>query len=362
MFNSFGNLLRITTFGESHGKMIGVVVDGLPAGMEIDLSWIQSELNRRRPGQSQYTTQRRESDVAECVSGIFRGLTTGAPVTLLVPNQDTRPEDYSEMEKIYRPSHADYTYQQKYGFRDHRGSGRASARETLARVAAGAIAGSLLQRQFGVETLAWVETIGEISLTNQDRIFTRDEIEASPVRCPDPIASEEMCRLIEGIRAEGDSLGGTIRQVSSGVPAGWGEPVYLKLSAALAGAMFSLPAVKGFEIGSGFEGTRMRGSQQNDAFFSDDSGKIQTRTNHSGGIQGGISNGAALDFRVGFKPVSTISRPQETVDQSGAEQLLEAKGRHDPCVLPRAVPLVEAMTRLVLADFALLNLTRKIPG
>lgn len=361
MFNSFGNLLRITTFGESHGKMIGVVVDGLPAGMEIDLSWVQSELNRRRPGQSQYTTQRRESDVAECVSGLFRGLTTGAPVTLLVPNQDTRPEDYSEMEKIYRPSHADYTYQQKYGIRDHRGSGRASARETLARVAAGAIAGSLLERQFGVETLAWVETVGEISLPESGQLFNREEIEASPVRCPDPTTSEEMCKLIDAVRAEGDSLGGIIRQISTGVPAGWGEPVYLKLSSALAGAMFSLPAVKGFEIGSGFKGTKMRGSRQNDAFFSDESGEIQTKTNHSGGIQGGISNGAPLDFRVAFKPVSTISQPQETVDQTGKKQILEAKGRHDPCVLPRAVPLVEAMTRLVLADFALLNLSRRLP-
>jgi chorismate synthase len=360
MYNSFGNILRMTTFGESHGKMIGVVLDGVPAGLEINPSLVQAELNRRRPGQNAYTTPRQEEDRAEWVSGIFRGKSTGAPITLLVPNQDTRPEDYSEMEDIFRPSHADYTYWEKYGIRDHRGSGRASARETLARVAAGAIAGQLLQKISSVEVLAWVQSIGSIQIQSGNDSYTLDEIEASPVRCPEQESSGLMCTYLESLKAQGDSTGGVIRCLAKGVPAGWGEPVYLKLSAALAQAMFSLPAVKGFELGSGFSGTQMTGSRHNDSFFQDATGKTRTRTNYSGGIQGGISNGEVIDFQVGFKPVSTIAQSQQTLDKSGKEVQLEAKGRHDPCVVPRAVPLVEAMTRLVLADFALLNLSRKI--
>jgi chorismate synthase len=360
MYNSFGNILRITTFGESHGKMIGVVLDGIPAGLEINPSLVQAELNRRRPGQNAYTTPRQEGDQAEWVSGIFRGKSTGAPITLLVPNLDTRPEDYSEMEEVFRPSHADYTYWEKYGIRDHRGSGRASARETLARVAAGAIAAQLLQKISSVEVLAWVQSIGPIRINAETDSYTLNEVEGSPVRCPDANSSDLMCAYLESIKAKGDSTGGVIRCVSRGVPVGWGEPVYLKLSAALAQAMFSLPAVKGFELGSGFLGTQMTGSEHNDSFFKDETGKTRTVTNHSGGIQGGISNGEIIDFQVGFKPVSTIARAQQTLTKSGQETVLEAKGRHDPCVVPRAVPLVEAMTRLVLADFALLNLSRKI--
>lgn len=360
MYNSFGNILRITTFGESHGKMIGVILDGVPAGLEINQNAVQEELNRRRPGQSQYTTARLEDDKAEWVSGIFRGKSTGAPITLLVANRDTRPEDYSEMEDVFRPSHADYTYWEKYGIRDHRGSGRASARETLARVAAGAIAGQLLKKIAAVEVQAWVTAIGPIELPLGNKIYSFEEVESSPVRCPDPNTSNEMCTFIDVLKESGDSTGGIIRGIATGVPAGWGEPIYMKLSAALAQAMFSLPAVKGFEIGSGFRGTSMKGSEHNDSFYTDFSGHTRTQSNHSGGIQGGISNGEMIDLKVGFKPVSTIQISQATVDKAGNEVSLAAKGRHDPCVLPRAVPLVEAMMRLVLADFALLNLSRKL--
>lgn len=360
MYNSFGNILRLTTFGESHGKMIGVVLDGIPAGLEINQDAVQEELNRRKPGQSQFTSPRREEDQAEWVSGIFRGKSTGAPITLLVANKDTRPEDYSEMEDVFRPSHADYTYWEKYGIRDHRGSGRASARETLARVAAGAIAGQLLKHMAGVEVIAWVTAIGPIELLSAAKIYSLEEVESSPVRCPDPNTSTEMCAYIDSLKESGDSTGGIIRGIAKGVPVGWGEPVYMKLSAALAQAIFSLPAVKGFEIGSGFAGTSMKGSEHNDSFYRDENAQTRTRTNHSGGIQGGISNGENIDLKVGFKPVSTIQKSQDTVDKAGNELSLAAKGRHDPCVVPRAVPLVEAMMRLVLADFALLNLSRKL--
>jgi chorismate synthase len=360
MYNSFGNLLRITTFGESHGKMIGVVIDGFPAGFEVDFKAIQLELDRRRPGQSPYTTPRNEADQAECVSGIFRGQTTGAPITFLIPNQDTKPEDYSEMAVVFRPSHADYTYQEKYGLRDHRGSGRASARETAGRVAAGALAGQYLEKCHGVKVMAWVRSIGAYQLPDDFLPSGRAAIDASPVRCPDLGLSEEICRYIEYLKTIGDSAGGVIECLAEPMPTGWGEPVYMKLSAALAHGLFTLPAVKGFEIGSGFRGTLMLGSEHNDLFYKGEDGSIQTRTNHSGGIQGGISNGAPLSLKVAFKPVSTIAKSQETVDQEGNTKILEGKGRHDPCVLPRAVPLVEAMTRLILADYALLNLTRRL--
>lgn len=359
MYNSFGNILRITTFGESHGEKIGVVLDGLPAGMEIDREMVQAELNRRRPGQSAFTSPRQEEDLAEWVSGIFRGKTTGAPVAVFISNKDVKSEDYSPLEDVFRPSHADYTYQMKFGHRDHRGSGRASARETAVRVVAGAIAGQFLTQKYGTTIRAWVKGIGNIQAGNPLNWYTLEEIEASPVRCPDTRASNEMCRYIEQLISEGDSTGGVIQCVAQGMETGWGEPVYRKLQSVLAAAIFSLPAVKGFEIGSGFSGTRLRGSEHNDLIYKDAEGRVQTRTNHSGGVQGGISNGQDLEFSCAFKPVSTIRKSQETITKTGDSVQLEAKGRHDPCVVPRAVPVVEAMTRLVLADCALMNVMRK---
>lgn len=354
MYNSFGHIFRITTFGESHGIGVGVVVDGVPAGIPIDLTHIQSALNRRRPGQSDISTPRKEPDTIELLSGLYKGITTGAPLTMLIRNQDTRSDDYKNIETVFRPSHADFTYLQKYGIKDHRGSGRASARETAARVAAGEIARQMLRIKANIEVLAWVHAIEQIQMPAMDTIST-ELIESNEVRCPHTDSAEKMKALILEMKENGDSVGGIVKCRITGLPIGLGQPLYSKLSAMLASAMFSLPAVKGFELGSGFEGTRMRGSDHNDAFFSDEKGNIRTRSNHSGGIQGGISNGEPVEFNVGFKPVSSISKSQLTVDAKGNETLLQAKGRHDPCVLPRAVPIVEAMSWIVLADAWLMH-------
>jgi len=360
MYNSFGNIFRITTFGESHGSAIGVVLDGLPAGLAFDLEKVQSELERRRPGQSIYTSPRNEADIAECLSGVFRGKTTGAPLALLIRNQDARSEDYTPTETIFRPSHADFTYISKYGLRDHRGSGRASARETAVRVAAGAVAAQFLSQVCGAEVMAWVESVGKIKMPESQEVISQKQIESSPVRCPDIHTSRAIEAYILELKESGDSAGGNIICRADSVPPGLGEPLYLKLSAMLAFALFSIPAVKGFELGSGFQGSTMQGSGHNDSFYTDTEGKAATRTNYSGGIQGGISNGSPIIFRVGFKPVSTIALQQKTLNHTLEEVVLEAKGRHDPCVLPRAVPIVEAMTRLVLADAWLMHANSKI--
>lgn len=346
--NTFGVLFRISTFGESHGPAIGVVIDGCPPGLDIDLNFIESELQRRKPGQSRITTQRKEEDECEVLSGVFEGKSTGTPIALLIRNTDQRSKDYSHLESAYRPSHADYTYQQKYGIRDHRGGGRSSARETAARVAAGAIAKLLLQKA-GVKIQAYVSSVGELTLEKHYHELNLSLTEENIVRCPDPDMAVQMINLIGQIKKQGDTIGGVISCIAQGVPAGWGEPVFDKLHADLAKAMLSINAAKGFEYGSGFKGTAMLGSEHNDLFEQKD-GHISTKTNYSGGIQGGISNGMDIYFRTAFKPVATILRPQDSVNQSGEFAVVEGKGRHDPCVLPRAVPIVEAMTALVLAD------------
>lgn len=347
--NTFGQLFRITTFGESHGGMVGAVVDGCPPGLEISEGEIQIELDRRKPGQSAITSPRKEEDEIEIVSGLFEGKTTGTPILLLAQNKDIRPEDYQEMKDLFRPGHADFTYTKKYGHRDWYGSGRASARETLARVAAGVIAKKYLKVKLGIEFISFVEQVGDIKTDVDFNQVTIEQVESNIVRCPDKKVAEEMIKLIEQVKAEGDSIGGVIRGVIRNVPIGLGEPVFDKLPADLAKAMVSINAVKGFEIGSGFDGVKMKGSEHNDQFFKRD-GKIALRTNHAGGTLGGISNGETIHFRVAFKPVSTISKPQETVDTSGNQINLEAAGRHDPCVLPRAVPIVDAMAALVIMD------------
>jgi chorismate synthase len=350
MSNSYGTLFRITTFGESHGPAIGVVVDGCPAGLEIDEAFIQDELNRRKPGQSKITTQRKEDDTFKILSGVFEGKATGSPIAIVIENQDQRSKDYSHLEKTFRPSHADYTYEMKYGFRDYRGGGRSSARETAARVAAGAIAKLLLNKQ-GISTQGYVSGVGEIKAppyTQLDLQKTEDTI----VRCPDPATAEKMIALIDQTRLNRDTIGGTVTCVIKNTPVGLGEPVFDKLHAELGKAMLSINAVKGFEYGSGFDGTKLNGSQHNDEFIRDE-GKIKTRTNYSGGIQGGISNGEDIYFTVAFKPVATIMQDQKSVDKEGNEVTVSGKGRHDPCVVPRAVPIVEAMAALVLADFLL---------
>lgn len=347
--NSFGAAFRVTTFGESHGGGLGVVIDGCPPRLPLDVPAIERELARRRPGQSHLVTARDEADQVEILSGVSDGLTLGTPLAMLVRNQDARSKDYAEVASAYRPSHADYTYDAKFGIRAVAGGGRASARETLARVAAGAVAKQLLA-PLGVEILAWVDEVGEIPATVDALTVTLAEVEREPVRCPDPTAAAAMTACIEAVRKAGDSVGGVIRAVARGVPAGWGEPVFDKLDADLAKAMLSLPAVKGFEIGSGFAGTRLRGSQHNDAFVPRAGGGISTRTNFSGGVQGGISNGEPILLRVAFKPTATILQPQDTVNAAGVATVLAPRGRHDPCVLPRAVPIVEAMMALVLAD------------
>jgi chorismate synthase len=353
MGNTFGQLFRITTFGESHGGGIGVVIDGCPPRIAITEADIQSELDRRRPGQSAITTQRKESDRCEILSGVFEGLALGTPISILVRNQDARPEDYEAMRDTFRPSHADFSYQAKYGIRNWQGGGRASARETIGRVAAGAVAGKVLDALHpGIEIVAYVTQVYDLAATVDRNMVTRQQVEASAIRCPDPAMADEIMKAIERARAEGDSLGGIIECVARNVPARLGEPVFDKLEADLAKAMLSLPATKGFEIGSGFSATRQRGSEHNDEFEKRGE-RIATRTNFSGGIQGGISNGEDIYFRVAFKPTATIARKQNTVTTSGEATTLTVRGRHDPCVLPRAVPIVEAMAALVLCDHAL---------
>ncbi|HEX4708309.1 MAG TPA: chorismate synthase [Candidatus Udaeobacter sp.] len=353
MGNTFGQLFRVTTFGESHGGGIGVVIDGCPPRIEVCEADIQRELDRRRPGQSKLTTQRKEEDRCEILSGVFEGRTLGTPIAIVVRNKDARPEDYSEIAAKFRPSHADYTYEAKYGIRNWQGGGRASARETIGRVASGAIAKKILLALYpNFEIVAFVAQIHDVIAQIDRAAVTMKEVERNIVRCPDANAAKQMISLIEQIRDAGDSVGGVIECVARGIAAGIGEPVFDKLEADLAKAMLSIPAAKGFEIGSGFAATRMRGSQHNDPFEMRE-GKIRTRTNNSGGVQGGISNGEDIYFRVAFKPPATIALPQKTVTSSKQKSELAARGRHDPCVLPRAVPIVEAMTALVLCDHAL---------
>lgn len=347
-------MFKITSFGESHGGAVGCVVDGCPPGVAISEGDIQKDLDRRKPGQSSITTPRKEADTVHILSGVFEGKTTGTPILLLCQNQDMRPEDYRQFKNLYRPSHADFTYSAKYGRRDFRGSGRASARETLARVAAGAIAKKYLQKKLGIEIISYVEQVGAIR-TNMpyQKIFMKD-IEANIIRCPDQNIAKKMIKLVEQAKAEGDSVGGVIKGVIKNVPPGLGEPVFDKLSADLGKAMLSINAVKGFEIGSGFEGVKMRGSQHNDAFVIK-GGKIRTKTNYAGGTLGGISSGEDIYFRVAFKPVSTIAKQQNSVSAGKKVIKLNASGRHDPCVLPRAVPIVDAMSALVIMDHYLRN-------
>jgi len=353
MSNSFGTLFRVTTYGESHGTGIGAVVDGCPACLPLVEQDIQVQLDRRRPGQSDLTTPRGEKDQVAILSGTQDGVTLGTPIGLHVANRDQRPGDYGDHREIPRPSHADYTYRTKYGVAARSGGGRASARETIGRVAGGAIADKLLRERFGVEVVAWVSAVGDIVAPDLTReTVGRDDVDRTPVRCPDDDTAAAMMERIGEVRDGGDSIGGVVTCVCRGVPVGWGEPVFDKMEAVLARATLSIPATKGFEIGSGFAGTRMRGSEHNDRFESRD-GRLRTVTNNSGGVQGGITNGELVYFRVAFKPVATISRAQETVDYDGKPVILEAKGRHDPCVLPRAVPIVEAMAALVMADLAL---------
>ncbi len=361
--NSFGQLFRITTFGESHGEAIGVIIDGCPAQLSVDLDYIQGELEKRKPGQSKITTQRKESDTVKILSGVFEGKTTGTPIAMIIPNEDQRSKDYNHNTNVFRPSHADYTYQTKYGIRDHRGGGRSSARETAARVAAGALAKLLLKSQ-GIEIVAHVSGVGKINAPNieitkaQDFI---DEREKNIVRCADPAAAEEMIAFIDDIRKQGDTVGGVVSCHVLNCPVGLGEPVFDKLHAELGKAMLSINAVHGFEFGSGFSGSQMRGSEHNDIFVTDDQGKVHTTTNYSGGIQGGISNGMPIEFRIAFKPVATIMQNQATIDGDGNAAEISGKGRHDPCVVPRAVPIVEAMAALVLADHWLRNRNAILP-
>lgn len=356
--NIFGTAFRISTFGESHGKGIGVVIDGCPAGLAIDLEFIQAELARRRPGQSNIVTQRKEADVVELLSGVFEGKTTGTPLALYITNKDARSKDYSHIADKFRPSHADYTYHQKYSHRDYRGGGRSSARETAARVAAGAIA-KLLLRQKHIHIQAYVSQVGPLRLKQAYTDLDLTLTETNAVRCPDAEMAKQMVDLIKEVRKAGDTIGGVVSAVIRGCPVGLGNPVFDKLHADLGKAMLSINACKGFEYGSGFEGVAMRGSQHNDLFYQND-GKIETKTNYSGGIQGGISNGMDIYFRVAFKPVATIVAAQTSVDIEGATAIVTGKGRHDPCVVPRAVPIVEAMAALVLADHLLLQRMTKV--
>ncbi len=353
MGSSFGQLFRISTFGESHGGGVGVIVDGCPPRLEIGVDVIQADLDRRKPGQSRITTPRKEEDRVEILSGLLDGMTLGTPIAMLVRNKDQRPGDYKDMAVAFRPSHADATYQAKYGIQARSGGGRASARETIGRVAAGAIAKQLLARANGTEVIAWVRRIHTIEAEIVPAEVSLEAVEATIVRCPNPVVAQRMIERIEAIGREGDSCGGVIECVVRRPPVGLGMPVFDKLEAELAKALMSLPATKGVEIGSGFAGTLLKGSEHNDAFLPTDDGRLHTATNNSGGIQGGISNGEEIIVRVAFKPTATIRKAQQTVDTSGAATTLEAKGRHDPCVLPRAVPMVEAMVALVLADHLL---------
>jgi len=356
--NSFGNIFRLTTFGESHGAGIGGIIDGCPAGLAIDLDFVQSELDRRKPGQSKITTQRKESDTAEFFSGIFEGQTTGTPIGFVVRNQDQHSNDYNNLKDVFRPSHADYTYIQKYGIRDHRGGGRSSARETIARVVGGAIAKQLLS-QLNITIQAYVSSVGTISLEKPYQELDLTKTEETIIRCPDAETAEKMIARIEEAGKNHDTVGGTISCVIKGVPAGWGVPVFNKLHADLGFAMLGINAVKGFEYGSGFEGTKLSGSEHNDIFVNEN-GSVKTVTNHSGGIQGGISNGQDIYFNVAFKPIATLLKEQKTIDKDLNETTINPKGRHDACVLPRAVPIVESMAALVLADHFMMSKQSKL--
>ena len=353
MSNTFGKIFTLTSFGESHGPGIGGVIDGFPAGISIDLVFIQQELNRRRPGQSKITTDRKEADQVEFLSGIFEGKSTGCPIAFLVRNTNQHSDDYENLRGLFRPSHADFTYTQKYGIRDHRGGGRSSARETISRCVGGALA-KLALKQLGISIQAYTSQVGSIALENDYKRYDLNLIETNAVRCPDLQKAREMEEYIASVKAEGDTIGGIITCVVKGCPVGLGEPSFGKLHAALGHAMLTINAVKGFEYGEGFAGVTQRGSEQNDIFFNDE-GCINTRTNHSGGIQGGISNGQDIYFRVVFKPVATLLKEQSTVNEKGEDTTVKTRGRHDPCVLPRAVPIVEAMTAMTLLDYYLMN-------
>lgn len=359
MKNSFGNIFRLTSFGESHGAAIGGVIDGMPAGIAIDLDAVQRELDRRRPGQSAIVTARNEKDRVRILSGIFEGVTTGTSIGFIIENENQHSADYGNIKDAFRPSHADYTYTTKYGLRDYRGGGRSSARETAARVVAGAFARQALA-QLGIDLYAYTSQVGEIALSRDYRLYSRDAIDTNAVRCPDATKAAEMEQLIKQVKGEGDTIGGIITGVITGVPVGLGEPVFGKLHAMLGAAMLSINAVKGFEYGDGFDFATRRGSEVNDAFVTDDAGHVSTATNHSGGIQGGISNGEDIIFRVAFKPVATLLRDVNTIDKDGNSITLKARGRHDPCVLPRAVPIVEAMAAMVILDAYLLNKTTRL--
>lgn len=351
--NTFGNIFRLTSFGESHGKAIGGVVDGFPAGIIVDEAFIQRELDRRRPGQSALTTARKEADRVEILSGVYEGVSTGCPIGFVVWNANQHSADYDNLKDVFRPSHADYTYTQKYGIRDHRGGGRSSARETISRVVAGALA-KLALKQLGITVTAFTSQVGPLQTDNDYTHYDLSLAEENPVRCPDPELARQMSDLILRVKGEGDTVGGTVTCVIRGCPAGLGQPVFGKLHAALGSAMLSINAAKGFEYGQGFGGMEMKGSEQNDIFYND-GGHIALRTNRSGGIQGGISNGEDIYFRVAFKPVATVLTDQPTVDKDGRETIVKARGRHDPCVLPRAVPVVEAMAAMTILDFYLLD-------
>ncbi|WP_165041273.1 chorismate synthase [Dysgonomonas sp. ZJ709] len=354
--NTFGNIFRLTSYGESHGIAIGGVIDGCPSGIEVDMAFVQEELNRRRPGQSKITTPRKESDEVEFLSGIYEGMTTGTPIGFVIRNNNQHSSDYDNLKDIYRPSHADYTYAQKYGVRDHRGGGRSSARETIARCVGGALA-KLALKQLGIDVTGYTSQVGHIKLENDYSLYDLSQIESTPVRCPDMDKANEMITLIEEVKSKGDTIGGVITCVIKGTPVGLGEPVFGKLHAALGFAMLGINAVKGFEYGDGFD-VNHRGSEINDVFYNDN-GKINTRTNHSGGVQGGISNGQDIYFRVAFKPVATVLMLQDTVDTKGEDTNLKARGRHDACVLPRAVPIVEAMAAMTILDYYLLSKLNK---
>ena len=357
--NTFGNIFRLTTFGESHGPAVGGVVDGMPAGIVIDMDFLQAELNRRKPGQSRLTTPRKESDTVELLSGVFEGKSTGCPIGFIVRNENQHSSDYDNLKDIFRPSHADYTYFCKYGIRDHRGGGRSSARETISRVVGGALAKMALQ-QLNVDIIAYTSQVGGIALEKNYQQYDFSEIEKNAVRCPDPQKAEEMAQKIAAVKAEGDTIGGVITCIIKGCPIGLGEPAFGKLHAALGAAMLSINAVKGFEYGGGFDCVKYRGSELNDIFYTNKEGNIRTQTNNSGGIQGGISNGEDIYFRVAFKPVATLLREQETVNTKGQPTIVKARGRHDACVLPRAVPIVEAMAAMTLLDAYLKNKTTRI--
>lgn len=356
--NTFGNIFRLTSFGESHGKAIGGVIDGYPAGIVIDMDFIQKELNRRRPGQSALTTARKEADAVEFLSGIYEGVSTGCPIGFAVWNTNQHSNDYSNMKDVFRPSHADYTYTQKYGIRDHRGGGRSSARETISRVVAGALA-KLALNQLGIHITAYTSQVGPLKLEKDYTAYDLTRIEDNPVRCPDEEMAKKMADFIYQIKGKGDTIGGVVSCVIKGCPIGLGQPAFGKLHAALGNAMLSINAVKGFEYGQGFDNMELKGSEQNDIFFNNE-GKIGLRTNRSGGIQGGISNGQDIYFRVAFKPVATVLMEQSTVDIHGNDTILTARGRHDPCVLPRAVPIVEAMAAMTILDAYLLNKTSRL--